>query len=80
MFNPITFNKNTCIACNTCVEVCLMGILEANPQKGLPPVVKYPDECAYDGACWIQCPVKTKDAIKITPPLPMMVSILKGQK
>ncbi len=80
MFNPIKFNEETCTGCNKCVEVCLMGILEASPQKGRPPIVRYPDECAYDGACWIQCPVKTKDAILITPPVPMKVSIRRGQR
>ncbi len=80
MFNPISFNKETCTGCNKCVDICLMGILEANPEKGQPPVVRYPDECAYDGACWMQCPVKTKDAIRITPPLPMRVAISKDKR
>jgi NAD-dependent dihydropyrimidine dehydrogenase PreA subunit len=80
MFNPITFNEKTCTVCNHCVEVCLMEILAVNPEKGKPPLVKYPDECAYDGACWMQCPQREKGAIKITPPLPMRVSILKGDK
>ena len=80
MFNPISFNEAACTGCNNCVDVCLMEILEANPEKGKPPLVKYPDECAYDGACWMQCPQRGKGAIKITPPLPMRVSILRGEQ
>lgn len=80
MFNPIVFNEDVCTGCNICVDVCLMEILEASPEKGKPPIVKYPDECAYDGACWMQCPQREKGAIKIVPPLPMRVSILRGEK
>lgn len=79
MFNPIVFNEDVCDGCNVCVNVCLMEILERNPEKGKPPLVKYPDECAYDGACWMQCHLADKGAIKVVPPLPMRVSILKGE-
>jgi len=51
MFNPIVFNEDVCTGCNICVDVCLMEILEASPEKGRSPIVGYPDECAYDGAC-----------------------------
>lgn len=80
MFRPIVFNEDVCTGCNVCVDVCLMGILAANPEKGKPPIVTYPDECAYDGACFIQCPLSNKGAIKVVPPLPMRVSILKGDR
>jgi len=80
VFNPVIFNEGVCTGCNICVDVCLMEILEANPEKRKPPIVKYPDECAYDGACWMQCPQREKGAIKIVPPLPMRVSILKGKR
>ncbi len=79
MFSPIHFNEKTCIGCNKCVDVCLMDIMEKNSEKGKPPVVVHPDECAYDGACWFQCPCRDKGAITITPPLPMRVSILRGK-
>lgn len=80
MFRPVRFNEDACTGCNHCVEVCLMEILAANPEKGKPPLVLYPDECAYDGACWMQCPQREKGAITIVPPLPMRVSILKGAR
>jgi NAD-dependent dihydropyrimidine dehydrogenase PreA subunit len=79
MFRPIGFNEEFCTGCNKCVDVCLMEILQPNPKKGKPPVVAYPDECAYDGACWMHCPSGDKGAIKVVPPLPMRVSILRGK-
>jgi NAD-dependent dihydropyrimidine dehydrogenase PreA subunit len=79
MFRPIVFNEEVCTGCNKCVDVCLMEILQPNPEKGKPPVVAYPDECAYDGACWIHCPIGDKGAIKVVPPLPMRVSISRGR-
>jgi NAD-dependent dihydropyrimidine dehydrogenase PreA subunit len=79
MFRPIVFNEEFCTGCNKCVDVCLMEILQPNPEKGKPPVVAYPDECAYDGACWMHCPSGDKGAIKVVPPLPMRVSILRGK-
>ena len=36
-------------------------------KKGKPPIVKYPDECAYDGACWMRCPQREKGANKVSP-------------
>jgi len=80
MFNPIVFDERACDGCNVCVNVCLMEILEASPQKGRPPIVKYPDECAFDGACWMLCHARDKGAIRVVPPLPMRVSIMRGEK
>jgi NAD-dependent dihydropyrimidine dehydrogenase PreA subunit len=78
MFNPIVFNQDVCQGCNTCVDVCLMDILKKASTKGKTPTVAYPDECAYDGACWLQCPNRDRGAIRVIPPLPMKVAILRG--
>jgi adenylylsulfate reductase subunit B len=78
MFNPIMINEAICNGCNNCVEVCPMDIFEANPVKGAPPIVRYPDECAYEGVCWERCPNAGEGAITVIPPLPMRVSILRG--
>ncbi len=78
MFRPVVFNEEVCKGCNNCVDVCLMEILQENPEKGKPPIVTFPDECAYDGACWMHCPHREAGAIKVVPPLPMRVSILRG--
>lgn len=52
----LKFNPQTCNGCNTCVEVCRMGLLVPNPEKGKPPIVLYPDECWFCGCCEFHCP------------------------
>ncbi|HJX13467.1 MAG TPA: hypothetical protein VJ377_08075 [Dehalococcoidales bacterium] len=80
MFRPIVFDEKVCDGCNMCVTVCLMEILERSPEKGRPPSVAYPDECAFDGACWLHCHLRDDGAIKVVPPLPMRVSVLRGKE
>ena len=57
MFNPIVFNEKACTGCNKCVEVCLMDIMKKNPEKGKPPKVIYPDECAMTEPAGFNAPV-----------------------
>ena len=78
MFKPVVFNNEVCNGCNLCVEICPMDILEPHSTKGHPPSLKYPEECCYDGVCFERCPLRDKGAIKVIPPLPMRVSILRG--
>ena len=53
----VTFDESKCIGCNTCVDVCRCDVMLPNPEKGKPPIVTYPDECWYCGACVSDCPV-----------------------
>lgn len=55
--NPIIYDKDKCIGCNRCVEICQVDILIPNAEKGKPPIVLFPDECWYCGCCVIECPV-----------------------
>jgi NAD-dependent dihydropyrimidine dehydrogenase PreA subunit len=80
MFRPVVFDAETCNGCNLCVELCPMDILQPNPEKGSPPILKHPDECWYDGVCWERCPRREEGAIRVVPPLPMRVSILRGDR
>lgn len=80
MFRPIVFNEDVCDGCNLCVEVCPSDILERNSEKGKPPILRYPEECGYDGSCWLRCHLRDEGAIKVVPPLPMRVSILRGKR
>lgn len=61
----IQIDSDLCTNCNTCVEVCLMDILERGEDK---PGVAYPEECWYCGACMMDCPT---DAIKLVLPYSM---------
>ena len=68
-YRHIYFNADLCKGCNVCVEVCPCDVLSPNPEKGKPPIVSYPEECYFDGACVTLCPIK--GAIKIVTPFPM---------
>ena len=70
-FNHIYFNEEVCTGCNTCVEVCMCDALAANPEKGKPPIVLYPEECWFCGCCVTDCPQKDQGAIQIVTPFQM---------
>nr|WP_304709451.1 ferredoxin family protein [uncultured Acetatifactor sp.] len=65
--NPICSDPDICIGCNRCVQVCQCDILFPAERKGEPPVVMYPGECYYCGACVMECP--GKGAISLLHPL-----------
>ncbi len=78
-FSPIEINGDVCNGCNKCMDGCPSDIFEANPEKGKPPIVKYPDECWFEGSCIDECPLSKKGAIKIVVPLSEKVSVLRSQ-
>ena len=53
---PISFTESICVGCNRCVTACQSDIFLPNPEKGKPPLVMYPGECFYCGACVMECP------------------------
>lgn len=67
--NPVIFDEEACTGCNTCVEMCVMDIMIANPEKGKPPILLYPEECYYDGLCVNNCPQWQNGAIRLNHPL-----------
>ena len=67
--DPVLFDEKACDGCNICVQICVMDILVANPEKGKPPVILYPDECYYDGLCMQNCPHWQEGAILLNHPL-----------
>ncbi|MBQ6322556.1 MAG: 4Fe-4S dicluster domain-containing protein [Lachnospiraceae bacterium] len=64
---PITYDPQICIGCNNCVQICQCDILFPSPVKGEHPLVMYPGECYYCGACVMVCP--RPGAIRLTHPL-----------
>ena len=54
----VDFNK--CNGCKICYNECPMDVFAWDEEKK-KPVVAYPDECWYCGACEIDCPVKAID-------------------
>lgn len=64
---PITYNREKCIGCNKCVEICQVDILIPSMEKGKSPIVLYPGECWYCGSCVVECPIE--GAITLRHPL-----------
>ena len=67
--NPVIFNEEVCIGCNSCVENCSMQVIMPNPEKDKPPVVLYPEECWYCGCCMLSCPLMWEGAMSLNHPL-----------
>lgn len=64
---PLKYDEKLCIGCNRCAAVCQCDILIPSPEKGKHPVVLYPGECYYCGACVMVCP--RPGAIRLSHPL-----------
>jgi NAD-dependent dihydropyrimidine dehydrogenase PreA subunit len=77
-FNHIYFDENICDGCGRCVDVCMCDTFEKNPQKGKPPIVRYPEECWFCGCCITHCPHGEKGAIRIVTPFMMRGSFKKS--
>ncbi len=54
---PVVIDETKCTGCNKCVTICTTDVLVANPEKGKPPIVMYPEECWYAACCVGECPV-----------------------
>lgn len=53
---PVIYDQKLCIGCNRCVQVYQCDILFLSDVKGEHPIVMYPGECYYCGACVMVCP------------------------
>lgn len=65
--SPIRYDASLCIGCNRCAAVCQCDVLLPSVKKGEHPIVMYPGECYYCGACVMECP--KRGAIKLVHPL-----------
>lgn len=64
---PLLFDESLCVGCNRCAEICQCDIMIPSPEPGRHPVVLYPGECYYCGACVMACPCP--GAIRLQHPL-----------
>lgn len=64
---PPLINKELCITCKKCVEICPLDVLT---YKDGAIIVRYPDECWHCRACIMDCP---KQAISMRYPLSHML-------
>ncbi len=67
---PPVINKDECISCGKCADVCSEDVFFGSTDGEIPSVT-YPDECWHCYACVLDCPVE--GAIKLRIPLPMMI-------
>ena len=66
---PPIINKDKCIKCGTCVQICPLNVLyQAAPLSEV--TVRYPDECWHCRACAIDCRTQ---AITLRYPISHMV-------
>lgn len=65
--NPLKYDTRLCIGCNRCADVCQCDILLPSEKAGEHPVVMYPGECYYCGACVMACP--KPGALRLVHPL-----------
>ena len=62
---PIVIDPDKCVGCMSCADICQVDVLLPSPDGGAP-IVSYPGECWYCGACVMACPAA---AIKLHHPL-----------
>ena len=62
---PLIYDEEKCIGCNACAEICQCDIILPNPEKGKPPIVMFPGECYYCGACVMVCPKRQSNPERI---------------
>lgn len=68
----IVIDRERCIGCNACVDVCRCHVLLPNNVKGDHPIIMYPDECWFCGSCVEYC--KEEGAIRLVHTLSQRVN------
>ncbi len=64
---PPVVDKEKCIRCGKCVEICPEDVYFGSVKKRVPQI-NYPQECAYCNGCVEECP---RGALRLRIPLPM---------
>ena len=67
---PPIIDKEKCIGCGTCVQICPCEVFDVDHQPGTVPVALYPQECWHCNACVLDCPA---GAVSLSVPLPYML-------
>lgn len=60
----LALDREACIGCGVCIEVCPHGVLELEAGKGSKARISDHDGCMECGACMTNCPAS---AISVTP-------------
>lgn len=67
---PPIIDKNLCIRCGLCAEICPTNLFRFDKSTGNPPDVAFPEECWHCNSCVLDCP---KKAIRLRVPLELML-------
>jgi adenylylsulfate reductase subunit B len=67
---PPIIDKNRCITCGICVNICPQDVFFGSKRKKVPKVT-YPEECWHCNACVLDCP--KEGAIRLRIPTPMFI-------
>ena len=67
---PPVIEGKLCNACGICYQVCPQDVFFFDKKQKAMPVLAYPRECWYCGACVIDCP---QGAVSLTLPLPLHI-------
>lgn len=67
---PPVIDREKCVRCGRCVELCSQDVFFGSEKKQTPQVA-YPEECWHCNACVEGCP--EVGAIRLRIPSPMMV-------
>jgi len=67
---PPIIDKNQCITCGICVNVCPQDVFFGSKRKKVPKIT-YPEECWHCNACVLDCP--KEGAIRLRIPSPMFI-------
>jgi adenylylsulfate reductase subunit B len=67
---PPVIDGKLCNFCGTCYDICPQDVFSFDRKRKRAPVVAYPGECWYCGACVVDCP---RRAVSLTLPLPLHI-------
>ena len=67
---PPIIDKNQCITCGICVNICPQDVFFGSKRKKVPKIT-YPEECWHCNACVLDCP--KEGAIRLRIPSPMFI-------
>jgi adenylylsulfate reductase subunit B len=67
---PPVIDRDKCVGCGNCVDICQMDVFFGSKVKHVPNI-RYPEECWHCNACVLACP--EEGAIQVRLALPASV-------
>ena len=67
---PPVIDRDLCVGCGTCVEICPTQVFRHFPQEDKIPVPLFAEECWHCNSCVLDC---RSGAITLRLPIPLMM-------